>query len=214
MAARLAIRKRHIPSPIPKDSARIYREFLTKNDVVIEVGSMFGGGTCVLAQLAKQVYSFEPMKENFWITYANTRKFSNVRVFNIALSDQNGEAELNLFSKDGIVTSRGASSLEDSSKTFWTELKHIGKEKIRQERLENVRFDFRPTALVSDCEGSEYRVLLGLGNKIHQLKTLLIETHGDSWRQLQQFFERETDFQTSYNVGFEKWFIARKKQCH
>ena len=52
---------RLIGGPPPEtEGLTLYPRFVLPSDVVIEVGARIGGGTLLLSNLAKHVYSFEP----------------------------------------------------------------------------------------------------------------------------------------------------------
>lgn len=74
------------------------RQFLPANPVVIEAGAHIGRDTEKMARLWPDatIYAFEPVPELFKQLQERTMKYSNVHCFNLALSNREGEAVLNV----------------------------------------------------------------------------------------------------------------------
>lgn len=97
---------KYLRSSKPESSASFYQDYVNGDDYVVEVGVWIGGGTLVLARLAREVYAFEPNPFSFEVLKHVTKQNSNVRIFNIALSDKDGKNYLNI----GDDTSRSTPS--------------------------------------------------------------------------------------------------------
>ncbi|MGI0070162.1 MAG: FkbM family methyltransferase [Nitrosopumilaceae archaeon] len=199
--------RRRVPKATPKESALVlYNQFVSSQDVVVEVGTLFGGGTCVLAKLAKQVYSFEPVRYNYWATVQNTKNFDNVKVYNLALGSRSESSKINIYSREGRIAYGG------SSFTNFQRLSIRKKENVKIVALDSLVLELKPSVLVSDCEGSEREVLEGSRNSIPNLRCILIEEHKTLDR-LQEFFQScESEFVTSYGDRYKKWLIAEKRK--
>jgi len=183
----------------------IFPNLIGPEDVIVEVGARMGDGTRVLAKLGKQVYAFEPARESFFLLKIFTRVNKNVRGYNIALGSSKGEA---LLQKDR--TFSGVSSINKVTGVRYTQ-----KEKVAVTRLDSVRFEFPPTSLVVDCEGSELPVLKGAERLLPNLRMVFVETHSmndgsdttsDVISELGRFF---LEVRTQY-AGLERWVIASK----
>jgi FkbM family methyltransferase len=200
--------------PPPKDFApKLYAAYVDKSDVVVEVGAYLGGGTILLATLARYVYSFDPSEDNFDLLRWNTTGYRNIKLFNIGLSDKNGDEELYTLRKN----EQYASSLKKIKGYDYP-----NKEKIRVKRLDDLKFDKKINSIVIDCEGQELEVLKGARRTIPTLKSMLIETHrlanGENTlesvlqelRQYEDLFEiRNSTFQHSNTNPL--WIMGRKK---
>lgn len=153
--------------PVEPAANRFYPEYITKSDVVVEVGARMGDGTRVLAEIARHVYAFEPARQNYLILKALTRHLHNVEAYNLALADQVGEAYLN---KDRSFS--GVASLRNIA-----EVNYVAQERVRVFNLDALKFKISPTSLVLDCEGAECEVLRGGVNLLPTLRSVLVETH-------------------------------------
>ena len=183
----------------------IFPRLISSEDVVVEVGARMGDGTRVLAKLSKQVYAFEPARESFFLWRLFTSGNRNVRGYNIALGSSTGEA---LLEKD-----RSFSGVSSFNKVVG--VRYAQKEKVAVTRLDNLRFEFPPTSLIVDCEGSELLVLKGAERLLPSLRRVFVETHlmedgsdttNDVIAELGRFF---LEVRTQH-AGLERWVIASK----
>lgn len=90
---RILFQKFSIPKIINDNiSKRLLRKYLPKNPVIIDCGAHYGGDSIELAKILKgQVHAFEPVKSLYEILVSNTKSFSNISCYNVALSDTNGK---------------------------------------------------------------------------------------------------------------------------
>ncbi len=186
----------------------IFPNLIGPEDVILEIGARMGDSTRVLAKLGKQVYAFEPARESFFLLKLFTRGNKNVRGYNIALGSSKGEAFLQ---KD-----RSFSGVSSINKV--TGVRYIQKEKVVVTRLDSVRFEFPPTSLVVDCEGSELPVLKGAERLLPNLRAVFVETHSmddgsdtttDVISELGRFF---LEVRTQH-AGLDRWVIASKPKA-
>ncbi len=91
------------------DIKRILQTLIPANAVILEAGSHNGFDTAQMAMLFPRahIYGFEPIPDLFKNATANTRKFSNVRLFPLALGESIGEGVIHV-SEGGVG---GSSSL-------------------------------------------------------------------------------------------------------
>ena len=181
----------------------LYPRYVLPSDIVIEVGARIGGGTLLLSNLAKHVYSFEPNPNSFRCLKACTNKKSNVTIFQSGCGDENGEALLNLLENDKL-------SYQASIKTR-KGVKYDRKEKIKIIKLDDLEFDLKPTILILDCEGFEMEVLKGAKKRLNEIKKVLVEFHrlSDGTSTLQSVISELKDFNINTNV-WPGWVVATK----
>ena len=69
-----------------------------KPKVIFDIGGNIGITSVYLASLfpEAQIYTFEPLKENFEILKKNTSQFNNIEVFNFGLGAKNGSFKVYL----------------------------------------------------------------------------------------------------------------------
>lgn len=128
--------------------------------VVVDIGANIGGFTALSAETAKIVYAFEPDKENFRLLQENTKKFSNVKLFDCGIGDK-GKRTLY-----GGGTNYGNYSLtkiddrlNDEQTITCYPLSHF--------KLGEIDF------LKCDCEGAEYEIF----KEDIPAKEIIIEAH-------------------------------------
>lgn len=162
--------RRNIQPPQPEGSARLlYQNYISRDDIVVEVGARIGGGTLLLSELAGHVYSFEPVKFSFRMLkmYAGGRE--NVSLFNLAVGDRNIRTLINLPETQDFPFVASIKKLAD--------FEYRQRQKVVMVKLDDILFPLEPTSLIVDCEGSEIEVLLGAKSLLRKLRTVLIETH-------------------------------------
>lgn len=141
-----------------------------------------------------RVICFEPVKSLFDGLSSSLEKYKDrVVLYNQALSDTNGEAEIN------IASFSGANSLSPQSpfhKALNPAVSEVGREKVKLARLDDVAAGL-PAAEIDvmkiDVEGHELNVLRGGENFIkNKVDTILIEAsfqRDPSWENKQSFIE-------------------------
>lgn len=157
----------HKPKPKPEPK-RVISEFIDKNDIVVEIGARIGGSTLLLASICKYVYSFEPNPYSFKLLQSYTKGLTNVQIFNFGIADTNDFLSLNI-TKDDIT---GAASF----RKMWTE-HYVKTVQVNVRRLDDIKFEQKPTSLVLDCEGYEVEALQGAKNLLDSVKKVLVEWH-------------------------------------
>ncbi|ROI03233.1 FkbM family methyltransferase [Chryseobacterium sp. G0240] len=151
------------------------KEYLPQNAVILDIGANVG---TFLYQLEnkldhKHIYAFEPNKKLY---QRLKRLFPAMRVFPLALSDENRTAEFKVPVINGkTIASRG---------TLNTSYKEKGEEKSYTEKVQVIRLDdwaatehFNKLDFIKiDVEGNEIKTLLGAKETIKQfLPTLMVE---------------------------------------
>jgi FkbM family methyltransferase len=116
----------------------------TKKDIVFDIGANIGAFTYLVAQKVKKVYSFEPEKNNFKFLKLNSH-FDNVKIFNNAVTNKDGE--IKLFFDQGNI---GGHSIFNNNQILGNPVK------VKTLDLQKLIDKYKPTILKIDVEGSEY----------------------------------------------------------
>ncbi|MET0705314.1 MAG: FkbM family methyltransferase [Tardiphaga sp.] len=155
--------------------------------ITVDVGANRGLYTRALAKLSKQVLAFEPSQE--MATLLRRTSAANVTIHEIALSDQNGDAELFIpQSEDGLV--HGLASLEPQINV---EGKRILSTQVPMARLDAV-VDETVAFVKIDVEGHELNVLNGATGLIERCQPVFLVEAEDRHREdatlsIFEFFE-------------------------
>lgn len=93
-----------------KISKRYIKKYLPDNPVIIDAGANNGSDSIEMTRMYSKkakVYAFEPLPLAFKELQRNIRRYKNIKAFQVALSNKNGEQELHVSSG----ASNGSSSL-------------------------------------------------------------------------------------------------------
>ena len=139
--------------------------YIEKGDVVVEIGANIGEFTIAAANIAKQIYAFEPDPNCLDCLEKNVQKFSNVEIVRMGASEENGKKVFFLSSED-------ADSSFIKPKTYSDRLEI---EAIRLDTwMDKTGVDYIDFLKV-EAEGAELEVLKGLGNKIRQVNKISVD---------------------------------------
>ena len=146
---------------------------------ILDIGANIGNHTLYYSKiLNRDVYAFEPIKENYDLLKKNLllNKIENVKVFNFALSMQNSKVLLR-------------QNYPDNSGT-WSIVNYNGN--IDAKPLDEVDIKEKIAFIKIDVEGHEYEVLKGGVNTIKKnLPIISVEFHsGEKFNQIKDFLER------------------------
>ncbi len=192
------------PDPDP-DALQLYPRFVTKNDIVIEVGSSLGGGTLLLSNKAKHVYAFEPNPHCFKLLKHFTKNKENVTVFKYGCGDENKEKILNLLENNLYASTTSIKNRKD--------IHFTKKETINVLRLDDVDFRATPTMLILDCTGYEYEALKGSRRILEKIDKVLVELHSTIY--VENILEHIKSELKGFDQSIDKptnWLIATKKR--
>jgi FkbM family methyltransferase len=121
-----------------------------KNDIVLDAGVNIGAYSTRVSQLVKQVYGYEPMKENFELAKRNVDKnnIKNVKLYNEALVS-NDDKEIEFYLSNG----KNAGS--------HTILKTRGRKNItvKARKFSEVLAETKANKVKMDIEGAEQKIL-------------------------------------------------------
>ena len=168
--------------------------FLTKKNngkiaALIDVGSHHGESINFFKKnfLVKKIFAFEADKESFNILKKNTEKLSGLKIFNIAIGDNNGFVNFKKHydSESSTVVEINKNSNYYKKKNFYLNFFNFKKsifpeEKIKICRLDNIidSNEFKSIDLLKiDTEGYDFHVIKGLGKLIKKVKYIYFEHH-------------------------------------
>jgi FkbM family methyltransferase len=141
---------------------------LEEKGTFVDAGANIGRYSLLMAKKDWEVYSFEPVKSNFFRLknhLKNNSLIKKTKIFNLALGDKKEEKNI-YFEKH----KHGEASLLKKNK-------NIQKEKIKIEKMDNLLINKeikKPVVLKIDVEGFEYKVLLGAKKFIKEYKPKII----------------------------------------
>lgn len=153
------------------------KQLIRDNDTIIDAGALIGDFSCYVNYLypKAKIYAFEPSPMVFKLLKQNTEiRTNNIFCFNQALSNKNGEAELNV-SKD--ITLWGGDNLKESKIRKQKDQNHLKQEHIttitidsfvQQNKLVNVNF------IKIDTEGFEKEILEGAVQTIRNFSPTIV----------------------------------------
>ena len=156
--------KRAIKKEYEKE-LKIIDKFADKSKDALDVGVYRGVYSYKLSQNFKHIHSFEPNPLLFPYLNKNLKKIiSNVKLYNFALSDNNGETELKLplrsnsLFKDNIeeLFKLGAATIHPNN-----DVKEYQTRTIKTRRLDDISINNNIGFIKIDVEGHEKNVIMG-----------------------------------------------------
>ena len=156
----------------------IIDKFADKSKDALDIGVYRGVYSYKLSSNFKKIHSFEPNPLLFPYLEKNLKRIvPNIQLYNIALSNKDGEIDLKLplrsksIFKDNIeeLFKLGAASIHPT-KTF-ENFKNI---KVKTSQLDNIKLDNKIKFIKIDVEGHEIEVLKGSENTIKTNRPVLL----------------------------------------
>jgi FkbM family methyltransferase len=156
------------------------KKILPDNPVILEAGAYDGNDTIKMASIwpGSIIYAFEPVPDIFKILRSKTSSFSNIKIYNTALSDTTGEQQ--------IFISSGRSNASSSllAPKLHIEIHpdvHFNQKAlaqtitindfVRAEQIETLDF------IWLDIQGMEIQVLQNSLNSLSKIKAILLEVN-------------------------------------
>ena len=171
-------RKRHVALHFQNEKP-VWSNFvssLESGDVVWDVGANYGIYSIPAAKFLRDddVYAFEPNPNVRTVLQRNCQiNGEEIDVFDLALSDDEGEVEMNMRKDED-----GTSVLDgDGSDDYESYEKTITVQQERGETLVRNSVVPQPDVVKIDVEGAEGLVLGGLGDVLDDVKLLYLEMH-------------------------------------
>tara|TARA_R100000808_G_scaffold11811_2_gene30020 strand:- start:1300 stop:1932 length:633 start_codon:yes stop_codon:yes gene_type:complete len=171
----LKLRKDTLDEYICKEIIRSYGHIDYSNKIVMDIGGCFGAFTYyALYQGAKHVYSYEPILENYQLLSENTRNYSNVDCYQLALSFENKDS-INFYPGNG------------ANKGIGSSVKRRGRKKIKvpSANFKKELHRIKPDVIKMDIEGGEYDLITKDLPKF--VKEFVMEVHLNrkAWRNVE-----------------------------
>ncbi|MGB3405414.1 MAG: FkbM family methyltransferase [Microcoleaceae cyanobacterium] len=172
---------------------KAFASYLQPGHVFYDIGANIGFFTVLAAQLVGKsgsVYAFEPVPENAERVRYNAKlnQFSNVTVYQKAVSANTGEGNLLLAHHSGGATLSTVGTPPDLRGSMQVELvcidELVAKKKIKP-----------PTAVKVDVEGAEIEVLKGMLKTIDQYKPIIFYEVDDGNK---ESFQQKSDALESF----------------
>ena len=182
--------------------------------VIVDVGANIGASAVFFKTRypRARIYAFEPVPSNFDLLQRNTAEFRDVQVFREALSDQNGELELihsgNAANEGGWGFEQPAQELNGGEDRLRVPMFESGK------RLQDLGIQ-HIDILKLDTEGSESRILSGLGDSLLAKTAFIVgELHGKrDFALLDRLEQAGFDIEAKKTLGKRLFlFFARKRE--
>lgn len=163
-----------------------------KDLVIMDVGANIGCTVQYFRNYAKKVYAVEPSTEHFAALKKNKEynNWDNVEVFKVALTDHDGEANLNLNEFNHTMHSiMPLSGTEHAKVNGWTTGETVKTQTLATFLKENVIEDIDFMKL--DCEGVEDEILRHPSFKevAPRIKSIMIEMHHPSFPELVKYMQ-------------------------
>ncbi|MCB0722571.1 MAG: FkbM family methyltransferase [Ignavibacteriae bacterium] len=152
-----------------KDERKCFKEIISKDDIVADVGANIGYQTVLFALLSKKVYAFEPNGEALELLQKNLEMNNvNADIVPFAVSDINGSLNLNYFQSGSAYSSILPKDV-------------MGNESSKSETVKSITLDdffhdkLKPTFIKIDIEGLEKKALEGAKEILKTKPVLFIE---------------------------------------
>ena len=152
-----------------------FKEYMNynKDDIVLDVGANIGAYSTRVSKLVKEVYSFEPLKENYDLAQKNLDRnnATNVKLYNNALIGSDDD-EINFFLSKGknlgghtILPTRGR-----------------GITVVKARKFSDVLSETKATKIKMDIEGAEWNILSEDDIDWSTVNGLVMEWHHKSFK--------------------------------
>lgn len=169
---------------------------------VIDVGSYIGSFAYAIRHFLPdvQIYSFEPLPDNYQKLVKNLTPFDNFQAFNTALGDKSGELQ---FNRSEFSPSSSALDMGDLHREAFPHTAHTTRVRVPVTRLDDTLKELRlipPVFLKIDVQGFEDAVLRGAGQLLKRVDYLEIEVS------YQPLYTGQVLFDTIYQMLGETGF--------
>jgi len=145
----------------------------SRDDIVLDVGAHIGTFSLLLANQVKQIFAIEPSLESFEVLNSNIKgnRIQNVKLFQIALSEQTGEAKLYYDVEHGNWGHSITKEFSEAGEIVKTISLDDFFEKNLIKRCDFIKFN---------CEGAEFDILLSASEKtLNKIDKMLVLYHAD-----------------------------------
>ena len=170
----------------PPSNAEVCRRvqaYLSKNPVIIEAGTFDGTDTVELATLLPnaKIFTFEPVPELFDKSFHRVSAFSNITIYNLALSDTVGKAIMHLseFNHNRGVVSASSSLLAPTGHLIYAPMISFDRKiEVSTTTIDDWAREHNISTidlLKLDIQGNELNVLMASPHALSTVKAILTE---------------------------------------
>lgn len=177
-------------------------EYANAFGTILDIGANVGQFSIAAAQKfpKSEIISFEPVPNTFIKLKTNTKRFPNVRIYNFALGNQEGDIE---FYENNYSHASSVLPISVFQKTNFPKTAVTKKIKVPIKKIEKLFYGKKlqgPILMKLDVQGFEKDVIEGAGELIHQIDYLLFETSFIQMYDGEPLFSEMHDFMNS--IGF------------
>lgn len=157
-----------------------FKEFVPENSIIVDIGAnhgVFSFGVNKTMKV-KEIYAIESDLENFNVLKSKTTSDSNIKLINVAVSDNVGKVDI--YEGNGDHATRNIFGKDSINDHF--NLKHIKRGVVDCATLDfifNEKLKIQPNACKIDTEGAETLVLRGGKEVIKGMDCLFVEIHNN-----------------------------------
>ena len=166
----------------PEKSAEYHVPKYLRPDVILDIGGHIGTASIFLANRFPnaQIYTFEPLPDNFFLLSKNLEQLGNVKAFPFALGDKEGEFDIYTCEDE---TNLGGYSLHDRPRDSINAGIDLSKQiTVEVKPVSNILADLRISKIdliKIDTEGSEFDILTSIDPDIlGRIQWIMGELHG------------------------------------
>ena len=185
-----------------------FLEMIPDGGIILDIGANIGVMTYHFASRLKKsiIYAFEPIPYNFRTLRKIIKRFklSNVKVYEHALGNENGEIEMVLPVVNSVKMHGLSHVIHDSITEFNDGSKYVTEVKKLDSLKDIAAIDIVVNAIKIDVENFEYFVLLGGKRLIEKHKPLI-------YAELWENDNREKCFKLLTEFGYQVKFLSNGK---
>ena len=184
---------------------KLIKKYINSETVALDIGACIGNFTKFLAENCKRVYAFEPDPDNFKRLSWNTRQFTNLENYNIAISDKDTDTNILYTCPDDVGMSRLYHSKWCLKGKRFYNIMSCRIDNLLTNVLKNeMKIDF----VKIDVEGYEYFVIMGMKRMLKRdHPTILMEFHCPSMEEAGSNPEELYEFMTE-EMGYKQPIIC------
>lgn len=160
-------------------------------NTILDIGANTGQAAFVLRKAFPnaQIYSFEPLPDCYSKLHENTKQFSKLKTFNLALGEKKDSVQ---FEQNAYSPSSSMLSMTDKHRANFPYTKESKTVAVEMERLDDLASQLQLTdniLIKLDVQGFEQQVIAGGTTLFSQAKVLIMETSFDTLYQGQPLFD-------------------------
>lgn len=189
-----------------------------KSNIAIDIGANIGGFCTAFHNVYDEIIFFEANPSTFKTTLKNTCNFSNIRGYNLAVSDKSEQVlkVMNHFNKHSGSVSCSPSVIGVSNSDWKEEICEI--QTISLEDIHELIGEKQINFLKMDCENSEYEILLN--KDLTFVDYIAMELHSQmgehKWNELVNYLKQSFTLQgnTTFKTNFNEMIYCTTKSIN